>query len=390
MTRLLYHDDGTALQFSGVVSALQGQEAALDATAFYPESGGQSDDWGTLHWAGGEARVVGTHKDKASGVIWHRLLGDLPPVGETVSGQIDAARRWRHMQRHSAEHLLAQAFVRVNPAFVVAAVSMLSAECHLDLLGDPGPDDIAAAETLLREALGREQLVLETPTVPETELGQYPLRRESKVRGQVRLVIFRGAEGQPFDVSACGGTHVPRAAMCAPVVVLRTERIKGGLTRVTFVAGEEASEYLSGVYQSARRMGQRLSVPVERLSERLDAQLALEERQREEIAVLRTRVAQELLRSVTPQAVQGVPTRFVQVDDANLLAPLFSAVQAGEMVVALGPGGRCGVASASGLDASALLRNVLAQTGGKGGGKPELAQGSTQQPEAFMKLFIHS
>ena len=84
--------------------------------------------------------------------------------------------------------------------------------------------------------------------VPEAELPQYPLRREPQVRGQVRLVIFRDGAGVPFDVSACGGTHVPHAAMAAPVVVLRTERVRGGLTRVVFMAGEEASAYLGGVY----------------------------------------------------------------------------------------------------------------------------------------------
>lgn len=61
-----------------------------------------------------------------------------------------------------------------------------------------------AAETLLRETLGRDELTLDTPVVPEAELPRYPLRRESKVRGDTRLVIYRRADGTPFDVSACG------------------------------------------------------------------------------------------------------------------------------------------------------------------------------------------
>ena len=385
MTRPLYHDHGTALSFTSVVTQLAGDEAALAATAFYPESGGKNDDWGEWHWQGGVARVVGTRKDKATGTIWHRLEGDLPAVGAEISGQVEAGRRWRHMQRHSAEHLLAQAFVRVNPVFQVAAVSMLSPECHLDLRGDPAPVHVLAAEKLLRETLGRDELTLLTPTVPESELGQYPLRRESKVGGQVRLVMFQAGAGEYFDVSACGGTHVPRAAMCAPVVILRTERIKNGLTRVTFMAGEEASEYLSGVYQSAKSMAQRLSVPVERLPERLERQMATEAAQREEIAGLLARLAAQLVVGTPPQQVGGLTLRGLEVDDPQLFGACLSAVPAGEVLAVLGPQGRCGVASAAaGQDAAQLLRAVLGEIGGKGGGKADLAQGFTEQPAVFL------
>ncbi|WP_034351884.1 serine-tRNA(Ala) deacylase AlaX, partial [Deinococcus phoenicis] len=260
MTRPLYHEAPTRLTFTATVTEVREGAAALDATAFYPEGGGQNGDAGVLRWPGGEVRVRETRKDRASGMIWHELAGPaggvsagtVPAVGTPVTGEVDAARRWRNMARHSAEHLLAQAFHRVNPAFGVAAVSMRNAEGTLDLTGDPTEADIQAAEALLRETLARTDLTLDTPTVPETELHRYPLRREAKVRGNVRLVIFRDAGGTPFDVSACGGTHVPRASLAAPVVVLRSERIRGGLTRVVFMAGEEASEYLSGVYREAR------------------------------------------------------------------------------------------------------------------------------------------
>ncbi|WP_309572786.1 alanyl-tRNA editing protein, partial [Deinococcus sp.] len=241
MTRALYHDLPPHLDFTATVTAVDGLRAELDATAFYPEGGGQSGDVGRLRWNGGEEAVTATRRDRATGCIWHELDGAPPPVGTSVAGDVDADARWRHAQRHSGEHLLAQAFARVNPVFAVEAVSMTSPECTLDLRGDPGETHVRAAEALLRETLGRGDLILHTPVVAEEELGAYPLRRTTKVRGQVRLVIYEDAAGTPFDVSACGGTHVPRAAMAAPVVVLRTERVKGGLTRVVFMAGEEAA-----------------------------------------------------------------------------------------------------------------------------------------------------
>lgn len=385
MTRALYHENGLQLDFSAPVVAVQGQEVALEATAFYPESGGQSSDVGTLGWRGGQAQVEHVRKDKATGVIWHRLTGNVPEVGAVVTGEVAAGPRWRHTQRHSAEHLLAQAFKRVNPVFEVASVGMTSPECHIDFVGDPAEVHIRAAEQLLRETLGRDDLTLETPTVPEDRLENYPLRRESKVGGQVRLVIFRDSAGESFDVSACGGTHVPRAAMCAPVVVLRSERVRGGQTRVVFMAGEEAGEYLAGVYRDARAVAQGFSAPVDQLSERVDALRADLSNAKAEAEAVRRELARHLL--ATAPAQGEPPLKTLTLSDPALLMPVLTQVAAGEVVAAVETGGRCGVASGTAeVKAGDVLRSALAQTGGKGGGKPDLAQGTTAQPAEFLAV----
>lgn len=383
-TRALYHEDGTRLTFSAEVVAVREHEVALDATAFYPEGGGQSSDVGQLRWEGREAPVTAARKDKPTGVIWHALSGVPPEPGMTVQGAVDPDVRWRHMQRHSGEHLLAQAFARVSPTFEVAAVSMRSPECTLDLRGEPAESHVRAAEQLLRGTLGRGDLHLHTPTVPEAELGRYPLRRETKVRGQVRLVIFQDEGGEPFDVSACGGTHVPRAGMAAPVVILRTEKHKAGLTRVVFMAGEEASAFLAGVYRDARTVAQGLSVPVGDLSGRVTALQNERDALRGETEELRAQLAAALLAAQAGQTVRGLPLRELAVSDPALLLPLLSRVPVGSVLAAHTPLGRCGVASAHpGVHAGEILRLALAQTGGKGGGRPDLAQGQTADPQGF-------
>ncbi|MFK7602997.1 alanine--tRNA ligase-related protein [Deinococcus sp. SM5_A1] len=382
MTRPLYHQDSAALSFRASVQAVGDSEVALDATAFYPAGGGQSADHGLLRWNGGEVGVVNTRKDRATGLIWHKLDGTPPAPGTQIAGEVDAARRWRHMARHSGEHLLAQCFVRIDPAFAVDAVNMTHPECTLDLRGDPTEADVRAAETLLRETLARQRLTLHTPTVSEEELGQYPLRRETKVRGRVRLVIFKGEDGGFFDVSACGGTHVPQASLAAPVVALRTERIRGGVTRVVFMAGQEASEYLGGVYRDSRALAQTFSVPVERLTERVEALRTDLTDSKAQAAQLREKLARVLVEAALPDA-QGL--RWLELEDPALLVPVLGDVPAGEVRVALAPGGRCGVASARAeVHAGELLRAALAVTGGKGGGRPELAQGSTLEPGGFL------
>ncbi|WP_019585595.1 alanyl-tRNA editing protein [Deinococcus apachensis] len=384
MTLALYHQSPTLLTFTATVLDVRDGAVALDATAFYPEGGGQNGDAGVLRWPGGEAQVLDTRKDKPSGVVWHEVEGTSPPVGTPVTGEVDAARRWRHMARHSAEHLLAQAFLRVNPAFRVAAVSMRNAESTLDLEGDPAEADVEAAETLLRETLARGDLTLETPTVPEADLHLYPLRRETKVRGDVRLVIFREADGTPFDVSACGGTHVPRAGQVAPVVVLRTERIRSGLTRIVFMAGEEAAAFLTGVYREARALAQGFSVPVPALPQRVTALVAERDALKVEAAALRERLAVALADAAPLEEVSGVPLRWLTLDDAALLPAALAATPAGEVRGAIAPGGRCGIGSGRvDVPAGNLLGAALKVTGGKGGGRPALAQGTTERPGEF-------
>ena len=87
---------------------------ALAESAFYPTSGGQSFDTGTLN----SIRVLDTFKEeKNDDVVWHKVEKNSFQIGDTVQGVIDWERRYKHMQRHSAEHMLAQAFIRVNLAF---------------------------------------------------------------------------------------------------------------------------------------------------------------------------------------------------------------------------------------------------------------------------------
>lgn len=406
-TRRLDHLQPLEMNFHAVVRAVRdtpaGPEVALDASAFYPQGGGQNGDRGQLLAAapGGPPqtwKVTDTRLDKGTGVVWQLLAesSSPPAVGTAVTGQVDAPRRLRQMARHTGEHLLAQAFFRVNPAFEVAAVGMRSPDCTLDLRGHPTEADAQAAEALLREAMVAGPLTLDTLTVPHTSLGAYSLRRATALTGDVRLVIFRDAAGQPFDVSACAGTHLPLGNMAAPVTVLGLESIKAGLTRVTFRAGPEAAEYLSDLYRSTRALAQTFSTGPQGLPERVAALRAEVRGAQAERDQLGAALGATLLRAAPLQPLLGhLSWRGLSLPELSLpeagrpAQALFSAAladPAANEVRAVQLQGRCAIACGADVPFSAaeLLRASLDITGGKGGGRPALAQGQTLQPAQWL------
>ncbi len=391
-TQPLYTADPAQLTFTALVTQVEAGRVALSASAFYPEGGGQNADVGDLTWAGGEAQITDTQKDKtdkSSGVIWHTLSGDVPEVGAAVRGVVDARTRWRNMQRHSGEHLLAQAFFRLDPKFAVAAVSMRNAECTIDLAGQPTDADARAAETLLRETLGRVPLRLRTVEVPEAELAHYPLRRSTKITGTVRLVIFEAESGpqdgaQFFDVSACGGLHVPWAAMAGPVAVLRTERIKGNLTRVVFMAGEEAAERLTDTAQAVRALAATFSAGPADLTARVEALRAAQRDGEARLSALRSALLHRDLAAAPVEPLGAWRLRVLTLTDPSWLSSALSAVPDGEVLLVTAPGGKVGLGTPPGLHAGELLRRVLAVSGGQGGGKPDTAQGQTPDPDGLL------
>lgn len=384
MTRLLFRENPRATTFSARVEEVDGARVRLDRTLFYPEGGGQSPDLGTLAWEGHTAQVSDVQKG-AGGAVWHTLEGGLPGLGQAVEGEIDWRTRYRHMQRHSAEHLLAQAYLRVNPAFRVRSVSMRSPLCTLDFEGEPTEADARAAETLLQGVIARD-LPIEVFEVEDRELGNYPLRRPALVTGRVRLVGLREGEGW-WELIACGGTHLPSTAFVAPMVVLGQERVRG-LTRVSFMAGEEATEYLGEVYRAASGAARTLSVPVERLQERLEASLSEHEGLRRELEAALAGWAAALVGQATALAApNGAALRVVELAHSGLVTPALKAAAglSATVTAVVAPDGRCGVASGSpDLHAGELMRGWLAASGGRGGGKADLAQGQTSDPAAFL------
>jgi alanyl-tRNA synthetase len=340
----------------------------LEDTLFYPTSGGQPHDTGTL--AG--AAVVDVKV--AGGEVWHLVEGR-PERGARVAGALDWPRRYRHMQRHSAQHLLSQAFWRLTPPFETRAVNLSGPVCTLDLAGAPSADDATRAETSALEAM-YAALAVTTFEVAERELGRYPLRRPPKVAGRVRLVQMGD-----FELSACGGTHVRCTSEALPLKVLRLERVRG-LTRVHFVAGWEAQADYFSKHLLVTELAARFSAHPNDVGARVSAlQAALHDLQRD-LAAARQLLAEGLAERLSQSATDGVVCHLLGHDQTDLLAPLARRLTEWGLTALLAAPHQDRVQllfmrpTEGKGDLRDALHAALPLIHGRGGGSPARAQGS--------------
>ena len=373
--------DSYRTTFTATVRAVREEDGAtwvaLSDSLFYPTSGGQPHDVGSLRHGDGEADVRDVVADGPDAVL-HRLEGAVPSVGDAVEGVIDWDRRYRHMQRHSAQHLLSQAFLRVDPGFETRSVALASADATIDLAGDPDDAAVAAAFDRAR-AWAYAALEVEAFEVDEDEVASYPLRRPPKVAGRIRLVRMGDVE-----LSACGGTHLRSTAEMLPLLALGRQRIRGGLTRVTFRAGIEAGERAARTVALADELARSFSARWEELPERVQAL-------REEVRAARAaegaaRAAWARLTVASADEAHGaVPVVRLVTDDAAALAALAEAAaelrpahvallavrseERATLLVQAGP-------EAGAVDVRPALQAALAEVDGRGGGAPDRAQGA--------------
>jgi alanyl-tRNA synthetase len=228
-----YLADPYAVEFSSrvreVEPAGEGLWAVyLDRTFFYPESGGQPDDRGTL---GGRAVVAVAESEKG---VRHLVKGELR-AGETVKGVIDWPRRFDHMQQHSGQHLLSRIFLE---SYKLKTVSFHLGEeaCTIDLEGNvPSEERLEEAERRANEVVFRNIPIL-CRVADAGEIQTSTVLRSRLPEGVERVRIV---EIEKFDSSTCCGTHVRSTGEIGIVKILGMEKVKGN-ARVEFVCGGRA------------------------------------------------------------------------------------------------------------------------------------------------------
>jgi alanyl-tRNA synthetase len=374
-THRLYYTDSLLTGFDAtVVSAHTADgrtDVQLDATAFYPTSGGQPFDVGTL----GGARVLDV-VDRDDDQIVHVVDQPLD-VGQRVHGQIDWPRRFDHMQQHTGQHILSAAFDRLHRVRTTS-FHLGTATATIDLAREVTPGEIAGAERAANDVVWADREV-RVRFATDDEARALPLRKEPTRTGPLRLV-----EVADFDLSACGGTHVPRTGMIGMIAVAGWERFKGA-SRITFICGGRALTTLGQFRDVLAEAGRRVSGPIAELP------AAIERLQTEAKAAARTerRLLDELTgyravefraRTETVRGGRGVLLA-VPGADAGALKALAAAIvsEPGFLAVLVGDGQPAPVIAARSadvtFDAAAWLKQAVARFGGRGGGRPEVAQG---------------
>jgi len=379
-TERLYYHDAYATEMSAqllAVTEYKGQPAwVLDQTIFYPTSGGQPFDRGTL----GGHQVVDVVAEK-DGTIYHLLTSETPDAqpDSTVEGTIDWPRRYDHMQQHSGQHLLSQIFYQ-ELGYETVSVHFGDEESTLDL----DVEAITTDELSQIESAANTLVYANKPItayfVNDSELASVPLRRPPKVTGKIRIVEIEG-----FDYSACGGTHCHTTSELGPIKLLRTER-RRGQSRVTFLCGWRAVRDYQQRHETLVQAAQLFSTDISQVPVLIERNLAqLKELQGQVSQLQETQLSHDAAALIQQNEVVGdyrLICQQFEEREVNQIKLLANYLRETAQTVAL-----LTVANADKLTAifarsddlsyhmGNLLKTTLNEFGGGGGGRPELAQG---------------
>jgi alanyl-tRNA synthetase len=373
-TERLYYTDCYLREFEASilrsVGAPNGFKVYLDRTAFYPTSGGQPTDIGTL--AGLQVLEAVDEGDE----IAHLLRQ--APEAEGVTGKIAWARRFDHMQQHTGQHLLSAAFEKIGE-YKTVSFHLGEESSTIDLDSDRlGSKQLEEAEEAANQVVFEDRAV-RISFQSAGEASRLDLRKPTAREGEVRLVEVEG-----FDLSACGGTHVSRTGAVGLILLRKIEHMKG-LTRVEFVCGGRAHRQARRdfrVLSEAARLFSAAPDTVPELIAKQSQELRDGMRGREKLLErLAEYQAKELWQAVPIVEGQRVVRQvFPEEESAQVkllahalaklpcaLALLAVAGKPTKLFFAQTPGGTS--------DMGSILKQTLTKFGGKGGGGRDFAQG---------------
>jgi len=373
-TDRLYYTDCYLREFQARVlrsePAPNGFKVYLDRTAFYPNSGGQPTDFGTL------AGIPVLEAVDEGEEIAH-LLGQAPEA-ESVSGKIDWARRFDHMQQHTGQHILSAAFERIG-SYKTVSFHLGEASSSIDLDSDRlGVRQLEEAEDVANQVVFENRAV-RISFQPAGEASRLELRKPTSREGEVRLVEVEG-----FDLSACGGTHVDGTGAVGLILMRKVERMKG-LTRVEFLCGGRAQRQARRDFKVLSEAARVFSAALETVPELIAKQgQELREgiRGREKLLErLAEYQARELWQAAPEIAARRVVRQIFPAEESAQAKMLAHALAKLPLAVALvGVKGNptalfFSQASGGHSQMGSVLKQTVTKFGGKGGGGRDFAQG---------------
>ena len=370
-TARLDYDDAYTTRFEARVlgaGSHRGRPALqLDATYFYPESGGQEADRGTI----GGVPVVDVQVDE-DGCVWHVVPAEAAiPAGET-GAEVDWARRFDHMQQHTGQHVLSAAFERVLDAATLS--SHLGEErSSIELaLADADWRMVERIEEAANRVVWDDRAV-EHHWVDDEGVKRFALRKPPAVSGRIRIV-----EIPDWDVSACGGTHTRRTGEVGAIKIVRWEKVRGNL-RFEFLCGARALHDHAWRTEALLEAAKRRTLKDRELIAHLERAAAERDELAKRLRELTARAVAGEARERVGSPPRGVSEFFAERARDELRTLVLKCLEAGAPWVATGAGSPdpaviVARAKGAGADLKVLLPDLLERARGKGGGAPDFLQ----------------
>ena len=389
--------EGNAL---AALEAGQKGTVVLDRTPFYGESGGQVGDTGYLYVDGGRFQVTDTQKQSGHHLHQGIMVDGALSVGANVRGEVDASLRSATIRNHSATHLLHKALRMVLGDHVQQKGSLVNAE---RLRFDFSHFEPMTAEQLAEvERLVNEQILANAPTKTE----QMSLA-EAKAKGAAALFEAKYADNvrvltigaDDFSIELCGGTHVNRSGDIGCCHVVSEVGIASGVRRIEAITGENALAYFREQEARVQRLGERLKTKPEQVEARVDSLVernrALEKELEQLKAKLASAAGSDMLSQV--QEINGVKLLVTQLEGVSgkdlrgVLDQLKNKLGSGVILLGVADTAAGKVSLIAGVTqdligrvkAGELVNHVASQVGGKGGGRPDMAQAGGSLPDAL-------
>ncbi|HJQ93474.1 MAG TPA: alanine--tRNA ligase-related protein, partial [Candidatus Thermoplasmatota archaeon] len=401
-TDLVYYRDAAKRSFTAKVlwsGEVEGKHAVvLDQTCFFAETGGQPGDRGVLRVLDGtEVQVLTTTKDGGHAV--HHTTAPLP-VNAQVHGEVDWGRRMDHTRSHTATHIMNQAVRRVLGPHSWQAGTQKYHDCaRVDMTHwrRPTKEELHAIEELANRVVLDGRKVSRTwhkREEAEQRWGLQLLQGGIPKGRDVRVVMIHGQGNDPtmedkdyFDVEYCGGTHCDSTAEVGPVKLYRTERIQDGVERFEYSAGLHAVRKWQEADETLRLAGAAMDVSPAEVPNAAKRFFTEWKEQRKQLDAANARLAELETKAAgdKAQTVNGVRLVASVLPGAVLQKTATELVAQPRTVALLGStDGAVRIVFARSADVQAdmgvLLRDVIGIVGGKGGGKPDFAQGGGQDP----------
>ena len=369
-TKKLFHEDAYKIEFeANVVERYQLEQKftlVLDQTCFYPESGGQPSDKGTLNG------ITVVHVEEREGKILHFLEKNIS--GEKVSGIIDWEKRFDFMQQHAGQHILSQSLFELFQAKTLSFhMGALSSTIEIDKRNISDEESERIEERANTVVFQNSEI--KSYFVAEKDIEKVPLRKPSQKKGQIRVI-----EVSDFDYSACGGTHPRRTGEIGLIKILKWDRIRNNV-RCEFVCGKRALQDYSLKNSILRQIAVRFTVSEKEVPGSLEKLFSeLKDQKRKNKKILDKLIQLEAQKMVQEAEGHIIKEIFFEgtFDETKRLA--LNIINGGEFIVLFGLNlesrGHLILACSESLslDMRELIPIVSPMVEGKGGGSPSLVE----------------